>query len=413
MNKSENFFDIHNWKPEFFDSAQKINDAIRLFNLKSKKIKAVHTIGVAQNLDSWSCESLLRRTLADVGVPYVDIDNGIYPYIDDTLLEREVEICEPVVFVFDDNTTFEVMPNGKDGLWMSVNQISSQILDGTNHHNYDSELFFHKLKGKSIEGMRVIESKYTCDYGQSSYIEVNTKVRYQFKLDGKFGFCFEQDVEGWFVFGVTNQYHYCLYGNEIDSITYREIKKAVNNIVQVEIVEGHDCGGYFWIMPVKHDQVGNESPLGMIEYRDEEISIEELDVETFLYFFLEKYYDKNYDYKNTRDKYTDNSFQWNLEYNIYTYDTVKAMLDDIERCAVLLKEDYYNPLLDELKKKFSVYDFVPDLLRSEKKFSDTDKDRIIRDNIDVATDFYHRFVKRIRLMMEHSTDYDLISFMGP
>ena len=73
----------------------------------------------------------------------------------------------------------------------------------------------------------------------------------------------------------------------------------------------------------------------------------------------------------------------------------------------------YNPLLDELKKKFSVYDFVPDLLRTEKKFSDTEADQIIRENINVAIDFYRRFVKRIRLMMEHSTDYDLISFMGP
>ena len=406
-------FDMHDWTPELFDSAQKINEAIKSFNINSKKLKAVHTIGVAQNLDSWSIESRLRRTLMDVGVPYADIDNGTYPYIDDTLLKREVEICEPVVFVFDDNTTFEVMPYGKDGLWMSVNQISSQILDGTNHHNYDSEFFFHNLKGKYIEEVRVIESKYTRYYGESQFTEVRSKLKYQFELDGKFGFFFEQDIEGWFVFGVTNQHHRCLYGNATDSITYREVKKVVNNIVQVEIVEGHDCGGYFWIMPVKHDQSGRESLFGMIEYRTEEISIEELNVSSFLYHFLEKYYDKNYDYKGARDEYTDNSFQWNLEYNIYTYDTVNAMLDEIERCAVLLKEDYYNPLLDELKKKFSVYDFVPDLLRTEKKFSDTEADQIIRENINVAIDFYRRFVKRIRLMMEHSADYNLISFMGP
>lgn len=413
MKNIDSVFDIHDWKPELFDSAQKINAAIRSLNLKSKKIKAVHTIGVAQNLDGWSCESRLRRTLSGVGVPYADIDNGIYPYIDDTLLEREVKICEPVVFVFDDNTTFEVMPNGKDGLWMSVNQISSQIIDGTNHHNYNSELFFHNLKGKSIEEMCVIECKYTSDYGESPFSEVRSKVKYQFELNGKFGFFFEQDIEGWFVFGVTNQHHYCLYGNETDVITYREIKKAVNNKIQVEIVEGHDCGGYFWIMPVKHDQSGDESLFGVIEYRNEEISIEELNVSSFLYYFLEKYYDINYDYKGVRDEYTDNSFQWYLEYNIYTYDTVKAMLDDIERCAVLLEEDYYNPLLDELKKKFSVYDFAPDLLGTGKKLSNQETDKIIRDNINVAADFYYRFVKRIRLMMEHSTDYDLISFMGP
>ncbi len=38
---------------------------------------------------------------------------------------------------------------------------------------------------------------------------------------------------------------------------------------------------------------------------------------------------------------------------------------------------------------------------------------IIRNNIYVATDFYRRFVWRIKAMMKNAPDYDLISFMGP
>lgn len=41
-------------------------------------------------------------------------------------------------------------------------------------------------------------------------------------------------------------------------------------------------------------------------------------------------------------QYCGNEFEWSLEHNIYTYETVRAMLDEIEECVHLLMSDFHN-----------------------------------------------------------------------
>lgn len=167
-----------------------------------------------------------------------------------------------------------------------------------------------------------------------------------------------------------------------------------------------------WINPVESAERNDENIWGMDQYLRERISIEEMDIEHFLYHFLYEYFDKSFDYGDMRDAYCSDGFEWNLEPNIYTYKTVEKMLEEIEMCCRLLETDFNNPSLDALKRCFYAHDFEPEV-NWNKKYTREEELEIIRSNIFIATDFYRRFVKQMRAMMAHSPGYDLITFTGP
>lgn len=405
-------FDLHDWHPQLYKTVADMNNALKSLGIKGKKIRQVHTIGLAQDMHRYSYVHIMRNTLASVGIPYKEIDSGRFPRIDSTLIPCQVSICEPVVFILDDGTTFEIKPEGTDGIYMSVNQISPSTVNGTNNKNFNSDLMFNKLKGAAFKNIEVIESRFKST-DALSYECTKIDINYQFELDGDFGFSIMQSYDGWFKLGLTNYYSYMDYGKKIVDIPYINYKRLSNNLNQIPIVEGHDSGGYFWIMPVKHTEETKGYLNGVKEFRKEEISIDELDIGEFLYYFLIRYFDEEYPYKDIRGDGVGNSFEWNLEYNIYTYETVNRMLADIEHCSKLLKTDYDNPELDELKKRFSYYTFDTDENKYKKKFSARKEKETIRNNINLAVDFYDRFILRMKSMMKYAPDYNLISFMGP
>ena len=124
-------------------------------------------------------------------------------------------------------------------------------------------------------------------------------------------------------------------------------------------------------------------------------------------------FDDTFPYEEIRPDYCGNQFEWNLEYNVYSYKTMRVMLQDIEECIDLLEHEFDDPCLDGVKERYKWHSFDPESDNWSKRPSDKEAEVIIRNNIHVATDFYRRFVWRIRAMMENSPEYDLISFMGP
>ena len=403
------YFDRYEWKPQLFQTPEELNAALEQFAVKDKKIKAIHTIGIAHNMQPWAYMQSMRTTLAGVGVSYYDIDSGRYPNIDKTLLPCEVKLCEPVVFVFEDDSTLEIKPNGDGGLFMSANRISSSVKDGLNHSNVDSEVLFKRVIGSSIRGIWTTKTRTITEYTSSGHGDQDNTDKWKLSMSGDYDLYFCHRWGGWYQFGMTSDNIGCQEGK----IRYAIIKKAANNYRQIPIVEGHDGSSYFWIMPVRHVEVSDDNWYGIEECREQEISIEEDDIGEFLYFFLEKYFDPDYPYGQVRDRYCGSGFEWNLEYNIYTYETIRKMLDEIELCAGLLETDFDNPALTDLKNGFHPYTFDPDENRYQKKLTDQEKEHLIRDNIGIALDFYERFVGRMRKMMRAADDYELISFMGP
>ena len=403
------YFDRYEWKPQLFRTPEELNAALEHFDVKDKKIKAIHTIGLAYHMEPWACRQKVFTTLAEVGISYDDIDSGRYPYIDKTLLPGCVTLCEPVVFVFEDDSTLEIKPEGNEGLLMAVNQIPISVCDGLNHSNIHSTAFFQRMIGCSIKEIwtkkTLIKTEYTC----SGHGDEEKSTEWKIWMTGKYNLYFYHSWEGWYTFGMTSDYIGCYDGK----LSYAAIKKAAKKYHQIPIVEGHDSSSYFWIMPVRAVEVTDDNWSGIEECVKHQISIEETHVAEFLYYFLDKYFDRDYPYGSARGEYCGTGFEWNLEYNIYTYEAMKQMQDEIERVSTLLQTNFEDPILTDIKKGFRWTTFDPDENRYMKKLTEAQKKQVIRDNIGIAADFYERFVRRMRQMMEYADDYALISFMGP
>ncbi len=183
---------------------------------------------------------------------------------------------------------------------------------------------------------------------------------------------------------------------------------------KIDILEGEQQGGYMLIAPVRHVQKRKDNLWTGIEVNyPEAISIDDIYVAEFLSPFLYKFFDDDYPYGYERIVYSSfTGFEWNLEHNIYTYDVLELMLKEIEQSSHLLGIRYDDPKLDLIKRNFNWHTFIPG-----QNYSVTPsvriQQRIIRDNINVAIDFYNRFVSRMGKMLQDAWDYNRVTFYGP
>ncbi|MCL2147621.1 MAG: hypothetical protein FWH52_07420, partial [Synergistaceae bacterium] len=341
-----------------------------------------------------------------------------------------------VVLVFEDGSTFELQPVEKDSLetnfkyWskfelqpveklslkMSINQIPSEITDGTNHSNFDANIVFSDLLGNYINELTVQTFHIESEYNNFTHKEVQRFRRYIFLTSGEFGFSITHQLGrrlgGWYHLELRNQNHFTCDGIELVTKPYKKVKESFKPVRQIVIVEGHDYSSYYWIQPVKQLSSQDEGDYGFEEFEEGKISIEQDDVFQFLRHFLLKYFDEKFEYID-RASYYEGVFADYLEHNIYTYDTVRAMIAEIRTVADMLINDFDNPDLAEVKSYFSPYTFYEKKNRRAVDITPEEKNEIFRANIDIAIDFYERFCRRMESMMAHAPQYNQISFMGP
>ena len=82
-----------------------------------------------------------------------------------------------------------------------------------------------------------------------------------------------------------------------------------------------------------------------------------------------------------------------------------TMLDEINETVDLIRHHYKDPRLDALKQSFK--------RNISRDISPSEQSRALKEYTLFAADFYERFCRRMRLMMLHAPEFDLISFMGP
>ncbi len=135
------------------------------------------------------------------------------------------------------------------------------------------------------------------------------------------------------------------------------LRKAINNATIQRAYtdpyweEGHNTGSCFWVMPVKQGKDSSEGSWGCFCCYEEEISIEEDVVMFYLYLqFLKPHFDKSIKY--TCKNYPEPEFDW-WGYNLYTYDTVRKMAEEMKRFATEVDlgkcvSEFYNTLADRL-----------------------------------------------------------------
>lgn len=410
-------FDRFLWNPAIYTEVKDIKVALKANDINSKTIREIHTIGYAEDGSAHDIFMAARRKLAAIGISYDDIDNGVYPYLDQTLLPCQLTVCEPTVFVFEDDSTMEMQPMIGGRLKLSFNQISPQTIDGTNHANVYSQKVFSALIGRTINDISCHRKTNRIDSG-SSYCDKYTSEIWKWYSNESYGFFMDcGGMDGWYTCGVFCQ-NYFYSDGKYDAVTipYSDMQQIVRQKKQIVIVEGHDSSSYFWINPImltdeenKRNDGAHSIYEGVEEYTTQEISIEEDDVFEFLYYFLLKYYDVNVSAPFRRE-YDPEDFEWNLTHNVYTYEAVKKMLADIREHVRLLQADFGDPQLDEWKERFRISSLVKDYYFLSQA---QQNELTIRDHVNVIVDFYERFCLRMEAMMKYAPQYDLISFMGP
>ena len=187
---------------------------------------------------------------------------------------------------------------------------------------------------------------------------------------------------------------------------------------EIGIVDGHDSSSYFWIMPVRVIDFENTADLDSVaEMRSAEISIEEDDVAQYLTPFLYKYFDEELTENKKRKDVS--GFEWYLEHNFFTFDSMALILKDIEDTVDALssgRETEYTQKL-KIKRGTATYQLVYAKNLTADEVAEYNANRPTEDDTAEAlvVDFYQRFLYRMEHMLKVGKEkgYNLISFMGP
>ncbi len=178
---------------------------------------------------------------------------------------------------------------------------------------------------------------------------------------------------------------------------------------EIEIIKGHDCGSYFWIMPAKilDYTITTDYIHNIDELSSEEISIEEDIILDFLSIYLKANFDPSLEENIKREEFQENEFQWN-QANYYTFNGVEKIITKIQKDIQKIESNTFD---DDFRIK-SMGGYLYYYL--DKKFSE-DRKEIFWKYKDIVVEFYKRFVSYMKNMMvaAQNNGYELIMFMGP
>ena len=187
---------------------------------------------------------------------------------------------------------------------------------------------------------------------------------------------------------------------------------------EIGIVDGHDSSSYFWIMPVRVIDFEDTADLDSVaEMRSAEISIEECDVDQYLTPFLYKYFDEELAENKKRKDVS--GFEWYLEHNFFTFDSMVLILRDIADTVDALSTGRANEFTEKLKIKRGTSTYQPVYAKnlSDDEIAEYNVNRPTEDDTEIGLilDFYRRFTYRMEYMLKVGKEkgYNLISFMGP
>lgn len=187
---------------------------------------------------------------------------------------------------------------------------------------------------------------------------------------------------------------------------------------EISIIDGHNSSSYFWIMPVRVIDYEDTANLDSVaEMRSVEISIEENDVAQYLTPFLYKHFDEELEENKKRKDVS--GFEWYLEHNFFTFDSMVLILKDIADTVDALSAGRDNEFTERLRKKrgTSTYQLIYAKNFSDEEIAEYNANRPTEDDteIELILDFYRRFTYRMEYMLKVGKEkgYNMISFMGP
>lgn len=184
---------------------------------------------------------------------------------------------------------------------------------------------------------------------------------------------------------------------------------------EIKIVDGQSRSACFVILPARIiDYTDTDAFDSVSELNSVEISIYEDDVYQYLKSFLFKYFDNTLE-ANKHIK----SFEWNLTNNYYTFDSLRAIIRDINDTREALTTGRTNEYTDELKIKrgFETMSIISATNMSVEKVEEYNRNRPTVDDTpaEMIADFYERLIYRLEYILKvgEENGYNLISVMGP
>lgn len=292
----------------------------------------------------------------------------------------QIEVNEPFVFGFEDGSTFEIQFIEDDFCFFSENQLSAFDGEGINHQEVDANILFKEILNSRIN-------------------QIFFREEIIFVMDNGYGLKMSNLLSN---FGLIKLEKNKRPVEKLES----EMMASNKNVNQIEIEEGHNTSSFFWIEPATELDTYSKGEYGVDYAYEAKISIDDTYIVDYMRYYLIKYFDSSLYHVCRNPDYGTPEFDWNLEPNLYEYKTVQKMISEIRKNCSLLKNDFENPELDELKENLRTYSprIDPDNSKSI---------QFIRENLQMIIDFYQRLCIQLELMMKYYPDYKCIDFMGP
>ena len=395
-------FDFFEWSAPYYENQKEVFEALNSLQLRGRKLCAINVIGAYSRLGE--NDYLMYEKVRNAGIDLSETLLKDYEHLNDIRVDWKVVVCEPLQFVFEDGLTLEILPTEDGGARIATNSIPIGLVDGLNKSAFDSNEFFKEFIGKRISSFDIIKSnkeeehinEFTLKYDKP-YTEYHCSYSIVFRFEDMFNLKLQQSWESLYDIiaeGSSSRKH----------VPYSRVLESKKKSSQAKIVTGRDGGGTFWIIGYDKDEK-EELPVPRLDCFG--ISIDELDIDNYLYFFLNKYFDPQVQEKDPCD-YGERTFDW-YGGNLYTFDTMHLMLEDIKMVVNMIKNDFSNPYLDQIKDNWPLFMYTE---KYRDELSDEEINEIQLIHSPIAIDFYERFCNRMENMLK-IPGRNMMSFAGP
>ena len=395
-------FDFFEWSAPYYETPHEVFETLNALQLGGRKLSAINVIGAYRRLGENNY--FMYEKVRNAGIDLGDTLLKDYEHLNNIRVDWKAVACEPIQLVFDDGLTLEILPTEDGGARIATNSIPAGLVDGLNDSTFDSNIFFKEFIGKKIRyfEIKVVkkEEEYINEYSLkngNSYTNIRHNYSIGFNFEDMFRLELEQSWE--------SIYDIIAEGpSSRKYVPYSRVLECKKEVQQTEIVPGRDGGGTFWIIGYDQDEK-EELPVPRLDCFG--ISIDQMDIDDYLYFFLQKYFDSQVQDEDEY-YYGERTFD---EYggNLYTFDTMHLMLDDIRMVIEIIQNDFNNPYLEQIKDEWPIY-MHTDKHRNE--LSQSEINDLLLIHRPIAIDFYERFCKRMEDMLK-IPGRNMMSFAGP
>lgn len=256
-----NTFDKYRWSANTYETPEEILACLHVLGVYEKRVRSVSAIGALLHFSLGDWKTIALRTLAEAGIiidfdtyeEWVEFHDGTKKNLSDCLdllrkvkTERSVNLCEPLLVIFDDDNVLELLPCAPHGLRIGYNTLPMDMRNGANRAEYDiGVLFNQKLSGGKFSSFGMVTTAKTRIYDGPRKDRVTRRNQYSISF-----------LQGTLVLQELQCSEYEVSFSRTETITCGELADLEKESFQSAIMEGWHGGGAVIIYPVPETDSG-------------------------------------------------------------------------------------------------------------------------------------------------------------